>query len=122
MRLTSFTAATVAVMAGSALLIAAPGASSADPTRSSAYGVSVNGGGQEVVPPSPTVEITEGSEQSTGGEIPAEAGPLLAGGLLTLTAGDDKASVVVTDLKIGNLAAELPEELTDQLGQLQARV
>jgi hypothetical protein len=120
MRLTSFTAATVAVMAGSALLIAAPGASSADPTRSSAYGVSVNGGGQEVVPPSPTVESTDGSEQSTGGEIPSEAGPLLAGGLLKLTAGDDKASVVVTNLKIGNLAAELPKELTDQLDQLGA--
>ena len=54
MRLTSFTAATVAVMAGSALLVASPGASSADPTRSSAYGVSVNAGGQEAVPPTPS--------------------------------------------------------------------
>ena len=106
MRLTSFTAATVAVMAGSALLVAAPGASSADPTRSSAYGVSVNAGGQQVVPPSPTVESTDGSEQSTGGSIPPEAAPLLAGGVLELTAGDDKASVAVTDLKIGNVGSQ----------------
>ena len=112
MRLTSFTAATVAVMAGSALLVAAPGASSADPTRSSAYGVSVNAGGQQAVPPSPTVESTDGSAQPRGDAIPPEAGPLLAGGVLELTAGDDKASVEVTDLTIGNVAAELPPELT----------
>ena len=120
MRLTSFTAATVAVMAGSALLVASPGASSADPTRSSAYGVSVNGGGQAVVPPSPTVESTDGSEQSTGGSIPPEAAPLLAGGVLELTAGDDKASVKVTDLEIGDVGSQVPSELTDQLEQLQA--
>ncbi len=111
MRLTSLTAATVAVMAGSALLVAAPGASSADPTRSSAYGVSVNAGGQNAVPPSPTVESTDGSEQSTGGSIPAEAAPLLAGGVLELKAGDDKASVKVTDLEIGDVGDQIPPEL-----------
>ena len=119
MRLTSFTAATVAVMAGSALLVAAPGASSADPTRSSAYGVSVNAGGQEAVPPSPTVESTDGSEQSTGGSIPPEAAPLLAGGVLELKAGDDKASVKVTDLEIGNVGDQIPPELKEQFEALQ---
>ena len=106
MRLTSFTAATVAVMAGSALLVAAPGASSADPTRSSAYGVSVNAGGQPAVPPSPFVESTDGSTKTTGAEaIPSQAAPLLAGNVLALSAGDDKASVEVTDLEIGNVGA-----------------
>ena len=66
------------------------------------------------------MESTDGSEQSTGGSIPPEAAPVLAGGVLELTAGDDKASVTVTDLTIGDLAAELPPELTEQLDQLQA--
>jgi len=120
MRHTSFAATVVAVMVGSALLVAAPGASSADPTRSSAYGVTVNAGGQEVIPPSPSVESTDGSTQSTGGEIPPDAGPLLSGGVLQLSAGNKEARVAVTDLTIGNLAAELPQELTDQLKQLEA--
>lgn len=120
MRQTSITATVVAVVAGSVLLAVAPGASSAAPTRSSAYGVAVNAGGQEVVPPSPSVESTDGSMQSTGGEIPPEAGPLLSGGVLELSAGDDEARVSVTDLTIGNLAADLPPELREQLDQLQA--
>jgi hypothetical protein len=124
MRLTSFTATAVAVLAGSALLVASPGASSADPTRSSAYGVSVDAGGQNAVPPSPTVESTDGSEHTAGGAgaFPAEAAPLLSGDVLALTAGDDKASVRVTNLKIGNAGASLPPELgqlTAQLGQLK---
>lgn len=120
MRQTSITATVVAVMVGSALLAVAPGASSAAPTRSSAYGVAVNAGGEEVVPPSPSVESTDGSTQSTGGEIPPEAGPLLSGGVLELSAGDDEARVSVTDLTIGDLAADLPPELREQLDQLQA--
>jgi len=125
MRLTSFTAATVAVMAGSALLVASPGASSADPTRSSAYGVSVNAGGQQAVPPSPTVESTDGSDQTAGGAgaFPPEAAPLLSGDLLALTAGDDKASVEVTNLRIGNVGDQIPPELKEllkQLGPLEA--
>jgi len=122
MRLTSFTAATVAVMAGSALLVAAPGASSADPTRSSAYGVSVTAGGKEVVPPSPFVESTDGSTQTAGGAaaFPPDAAPLLSGDVLALSAGDDKASVEVTDLKFGNLISELPPEVGAGLSELQA--
>ncbi|MEJ7775728.1 MAG: hypothetical protein WKF72_13065 [Nocardioidaceae bacterium] len=120
MRHDSIAATVVAVMVGSALLVATPGASSAAPTRSSAYGIAVNAGGQEVVPPSPSVESTDGSTQSTGGEIPPEAGPLLSGGVLELSAGDDEARVSVTNLTIGNLAASLPPELREQLDQLQA--
>ena len=47
MRPTSLTATVVAVMAGSALMVVAPGASSAAPTRSSAYGLAVSAGGQD---------------------------------------------------------------------------
>ena len=121
MRLTSFTAATVAVMAGSALLVASPGASSADPTRSSAYGVSVNAGGQPAVPPTPFVESTDGSTKTTGGAeaIPSQAAPLLAGDVLALSAGDDEASVEVTDLEIGNVGDQIPPELKEQFEALQ---
>jgi hypothetical protein len=58
--------------------------------------------------------------QSTGGSIPSEAGPLLSGGVLELSAGDDEARVSVTDLTIGKLAADLPRELREQLDQLEA--
>ncbi len=119
MRPSSLAATAAAVLVGSALLVTTPGASSAAPTRSSAYGVAVSGGGQQVVPPSPTVESTDGSTQHQGGSIPPEADPLLSGGVLELSAGDDEASVTVTDLTIGNLASQLPPELTDQLAQLQ---
>ena len=46
-----------------------------------------------------------------GDTIPTDAAPLLAGGLLELTAGDDKASVDVADLAIGglDLATHPPE-------------
>ncbi len=113
MRLTSFTAATVAVMAGSALLIAAPGASSADPSPSSAYGFSLGGS-----PGQPAAKFPEGPRKA-GGELPAELGPLAAGGVLTVTADDDHATSEVTDLTLGSGLAGLPEELRDGLGQIQ---
>ena len=113
MRLTSFTAATVAVMAGSALLVAAPGASSADPSPSSAYGFSLGGS-----PGQPAAKFPEGP-RNAGGELPAELGPLAAGGVLTVTADDDHATSEVTDLTLGSGLAGLPEELRDGLGQIQ---
>jgi len=113
MRLTSFTAATVAVMAGSALLVAAPGASSAEPTPSSAYGFSLGGS-----PGQPAAKFPEGPRQA-GGELPPDLEPLAAGGALTVTADDDHATAKVTDLTLGLGLAELPEELRDGLGQIQ---
>jgi hypothetical protein len=70
------------------------------------------------------VESTDGSTKTAGGPgaFPAEAAPLLSGDVLALTAGDDKASVEVTDLAIGNVGGQIPPELkplTDQLEQLK---
>lgn len=99
--------ATVAVVAG------APGASSATPTKSYAYGLSVNGQGKQ-----PYVESTDGSTQSQGGSIPEN--PLLYGGVVNLSAGDDSASVQVANLTVGTALQQLPPELTGQLDQLKA--
>jgi hypothetical protein len=117
MRPTTFTATAVAALTGAALALSVPGATSAPPTKSSAYGVSVSGGGEQVVPPTPYVESTDGSNQTGGGQIPDN--PIVSGGVVSLTAGNDQASATVTDLTLGAVAAEFPPELREQLTQLQ---
>src|SRR5215203_83946 len=107
MRLTSFTAAAVAVMAGSALLVAAPGASGDHQSSSSAYGFSLGGS-----PGEPAAKFPEGPREA-GGELPAELEQLAAGGVLTVTAGDDNATAEVTDLTLGSGLEELPQELRE---------
>ncbi len=102
-----------AAVAVAAVVVAAPGASSATPTKSYAYGLSVNGEGKQ-----PYVESTDGSDQSQGGEIPEN--PVLYGGVVSLSAGDDTASVRVADLTVGTALQELPPELTGQLDELKA--
>ena len=47
------TTALAAATAGVGLLVTAPGAASADATKSSAYGIQVSGGGEVIVPPTP---------------------------------------------------------------------
>jgi hypothetical protein len=118
MRPTTLTATAVAAMTGAALMLTAPGATSAPPTKSSAYGLSVAGGGEQIVPPTPYVESTDGSNQSGGGQIPDN--PIATGGVVAVTAGDDQASATVTDLTLGGLAAEFPPELREQITELQA--
>jgi hypothetical protein len=118
MRPTTLTATAVAAMTGAALMFTAPGATSAPPTKSSAFGVSVSGGGEQIVPPTPYVESTDGANQTGGGQVPDN--PIASGGVVAVTAGDDQASATVTDLTIGSLAEEFPPELRDQLTQLQA--
>jgi len=113
MRLTSFTAAAVAVMAGSALLVAAPGASGDHQSSSSAYGLSLGG-----TPGQPAAKFPEGPGEA-GEKLPAELGPLAAGGALTVTAEDDHATAKVTDLTLGNGLAQLPQELRAGLQQIQ---
>lgn len=105
--------ACVAAVATVALVAGAPGASSATPTKSYAYGLSVNGQGKQ-----PYVESTDGSNQSQGGSIPEN--PLLYGGVVNLSAGDDNASVQVANLTVGTALQQLPPELTGQLDQLTA--
>lgn len=113
MRLTSFTAAAVAVMAGSALLVAAPGASGDHQSSSSAYGFSLGGS-----PGEPAAKFPEGPREA-GGELPAELEQLAAGGVLTVTAGDDNATAEVTDLTLGSGLEELPQELREGLQEIQ---
>jgi hypothetical protein len=102
-----------AVATTATLLVTAQGASSAAPTKSFAYGLSINGEGKQ-----PYIESTDGSTQSQGGEIPQN--PLLYGGVVSLSAGDDQASIEVANLTAGEALQELPPELTDQLDQLTA--
>jgi hypothetical protein len=50
--------------------------------------------------------------------VPAELGQLAAGGILTVTADNDRATAKVTDLTLGGGLAELPAELRDGLQQI----
>ncbi len=105
------TATGVLLAATTASTVAAP------PTTSSAYGLTLSAQGEEAIPPTPYVESTDGSTQTTGGAIPDN--PLLGGGVATLSAGDDVASVNLVDLTIGAVGDSLPQELKDGLAQLQ---
>jgi len=105
--------AVAALATAGTVLVGAQGASSAAPTKSYAYGLSINGEGKQ-----PYIESTDGSTQTQGGEIPGN--PLLYGGVVSLSAGDDKASIEVANLTAGTALQQLPPELTDQLDQLTA--
>lgn len=86
--------------------------SQAAATKSYAYGISL--GGQEG---SPRAEHPDGPS-SDGGEIPAELGPLAAGGVLTVEASENQARATVTNLTLGGGMEQLPEELRTGLGEL----
>jgi hypothetical protein len=103
-----------------ALMVATSGATqAAGGTTSSAFGLAVDAQGSEAIPPTPYVESTDGSEQTTGGNLPSN--PLLNGGVATLSAGNDTAAVRLVDLSIGGgIVEQLPPELRDGLTQLQA--
>ncbi len=104
----------VALATATALMLGAPSASGDHQSSSSAYGVSVGGQAGQ-----PAVEYNGGATKTGGGELPAELGPLAAGGVLVLEAGNDRASSKVTDLTLGGALAELPAELRDGLQQIQ---
>ena len=106
-------AALLSVAAATTLVVAAAGPSGAAAGKSFAYGVSVNGQGQQ-----PYVESTDGSTQTGGGAIPDDASPLLSGGVMKLTAGNDKASADLVDLGLLNIGDHL-KPLTDNLKNLQ---
>lgn len=103
----------VALATGAALMVGAPSASGDHQSESSAYGVSIGGQAGE-----PAVEYKGGETQTGGGQLPAELGPLAAGGVLTLSAGDDTASAQITDLTLAQAIAELPAELKEGIAQL----
>ena len=111
--------AACALTATGGLVAATTGVTSAAPaTTSSAFGLAMNAQGEEAIPPTPYVESTDGSTQTTGGTIPDN--PLLNGSIAELSAGDDVASVKLVDLTVGEAAEGLPQELKDGLAQLQA--
>jgi hypothetical protein len=102
----------VALATAATMLVGAPSASGDHQSASSAYGIAIGGEVQQ-----PAAKYPEGPE-SGGGEIPADLGPLAAGGVLTVTAGNDQATAKITDLTLGQAAAELPQELKDGFAQL----
>lgn len=104
----------VALATATALMVGAPSASGDHQSESSAYGISLGGS-----PGEPAVKYEGGETKTGGGELPAELGPLAAGGVLTLSAGDDKASAQITNLTLGSAIAELPQDLKDGIAQLQ---
>lgn len=103
----------VALATAAAMVLGAPSASGDHESRSSAYGVSIGGQAGE-----PSVKYEGGATKTGGGQIPAELGPVAAGGVLTLSAGNDRASSKVTDLTLGSGLAQLPEELRAGLQQI----
>lgn len=103
----------VALTTGATVLLVVPSATGDNQSSSSAYGLSI--GGQ---PGQPAVQYDGGETQNGGGALPAELGPLAAGGVLTLSAGNDRATATVTDLTLAQALAELPQELKDGIDQL----
>lgn len=101
-------------LATTVLLIAtSPAASGDHQSSSSAYGASVGGS-----PGEPAVESDGTQDQTGGGQLPAELGPLASGGVLTLSAGNDHATATITDLTLGQAVAQLPQELKDGIAEL----
>ena len=108
------TAVTGTALATAALLVVtATTANGEHQSPSSAFGVSVDG-----TPGQPAIESDGSQEQTGGGQLPAQLGPLASGGGLTLGAGNDRATATVTDLTLGSAAAQLPQELKDGLANL----
>ena len=112
---TTFTAGItgVAIAATTLLVAAATTANGEQVSSSSAYGASIGG-----TPGEPAVESDGTSTQTGGGQLPAQLGPLAAGGVLALSAGDDTASSAVTNLTLGSAVAQLPQALKDGLANL----
>ena len=104
----------VALVAAATMVLGVPSASGDHQSSSSAYGLSLGG-----TPGQPAAAFPEGP-RSAGAELPPELGPLAAGGVLTVTAADDRATAEVTDLTLGSALDQLPQELRDGLEQILA--
>lgn len=117
---TATATALAAATAGVGLLVTAPGAASADSTKSSAYGLQASGGGEVIVPPTPYVESTDGTNKTAGGgSLPAN--PLgVSATIGQLSAGDDFASVELTDLGVAPSSDQIPAGVQTALDELQA--
>ena len=104
----------VALATAATMMLGVPSASGDHQSSSSAYGFSLGGS-----PGEPAAKFPEGP-RSAGGELPAEIEQLAAGGVLTVTATDDRATAQVTDLTLGSGLEQLPEELRTGLQQIKA--
>ena len=103
----------IALATAALMIVTAPTASGEHQSESSAYGASLGGS-----PGQPAVQ-SDGSQETTGGgQVPAQLGPLVAGGALDLSAGNDRATARITDLTLGQAAAQLPQQLKDAIAQL----
>lgn len=103
----------VALATAGIMVVSASSASGEHQSSSSAFGVSVAG-----APGQPSVEYHGGKTRTGGGQVPAEPGPLAAGGVLALSAGNDRATAKVTDLTLGQSVEGLPPELKDGVANL----
>lgn len=103
----------VALAAAATVTLGVPNASGDHQSSSSAYGFSLGGS-----PGEPAARFPEGP-RSAGGELPAELEQLAAGGVLTVTAKDDRATAKVTDLTLGSGLDQLPAELRTGLQQIK---
>lgn len=103
----------VALTTAATMMLGVPSASGDHQSSSSAYGFSLGGS-----PGEPAAKFPEGP-RSAGGELPAELEQLAAGGVLTVTANDDRATAQVTDLTLGSGLEQLPEELRTGLQQIK---
>lgn len=112
---TSFQAGVTGIaIAATALVVVTASTASSDPvSSSSAYGASVGG-----TPGQPAVASDGTQDQTGGGQLPTQLGPLTSGGGLTLSAGDDHATATVTDLTLGSAVAQLPPEVKEGLAHL----
>ncbi|PKH40161.1 hypothetical protein SAMN05192575_11326 [Nocardioides alpinus] len=107
------TAVCTALATAALLVVTATTASGEGQSGSSAFGVSAGG-----TPGQPAIESDGSQEQTGGGQLPAQLGPLASGGVLALSAGNDRATAAVTDLTLGSAVAQLPQELKDGLATL----
>ncbi len=106
-------AATLAAVTAGVVVTTPQTASSAAPTKSYAWGLSVNGEGQQ-----PYVESTDGSTQ-TNPDATLPDNPIVSGEIAKFQAGDDYARIQVANLTIGSALDQLPQEAKDGITELQ---
>lgn len=106
----------LATSAASVALVGGSTASHAAGTPSSAYGLELTIGGEEVIPASTVaVESTDGSNVSDSlAEFPEN--PILTGGLIEVEAANNYAMARTARLELGDgLLANVPAEVRDQI-------
>ncbi|KRA29406.1 hypothetical protein ASD81_20670 [Nocardioides sp. Root614] len=115
--LASVASALVLVGGGASLaLLGGGGVAVAAGEPSSAFGLELTIADNAVLDQIPAVESTDG-KVVTDSLIGLPANPVASGGVVNVSAENGKASSSVTDLGVGDgLLAQLPSEITDQLG------